>query len=317
MSLLASALASFVPGLAVGVILQRSHFCTMGSISDAVLFGSFRRLRVWALALATALVGTWLLDALALVDLSASSYRQEGWLFAGALPGGILFGFGMVQAGGCVSRNLVRLGSGSLKALVTLLVLAIAATATAALLPSPVTSIAHQGTALLPVAASGGLLLLCLRHPGFRRSREDLATGLLLGAVIPLGWLATSLGAIRPDSVNYLALDRPGLVLPLAAGTVLGALATALWRGEFRLERFTATGDLRRHLVGGLLMGVGGVLAMGCTLGQGLTGASALSPGSLLALAGMLVGGWWGVKYLETGRLLPLRRRRQLAQVGE
>ena len=111
----------------------------MGSISDAVLFGSFRRLRVWALALAVALVGTWLLDVLALVDLSASSYRQEGWLFAGALPGGILFGFGMVQAGGCVSRNLVRLGSGSLKALVTLLVLATAAIATAALLPSPVT----------------------------------------------------------------------------------------------------------------------------------------------------------------------------------
>ena len=102
-------------------------------------------------------------------------------------------------------------------------------------------------------------------------------------------------------------------MLPLAAGTVLGALATALARGEFRVERFTAAGDLRRHLVGGLLMGVGGTLALGCTIGQGLTGVATLSPGSFLALGGMLAGAWWGVKHLETGRLLALATQRDLA----
>ena len=59
-----------------------------------------------------------------------------------------------------------------------------------------------------------------------------------------------------------------------------------------------------RNLLGGGLMGVGGTLALGCTIGQGLTGASTLGPGSLLALAAMFLGAWWGVKYLETGRLL-------------
>ena len=103
-------------------------------------------------------------------------------------------------------------------------------------------------------------------------------------------------------------------MLPLAAGTVLGALATALARGEFRLERFTAAGDLRRHLVGGAADGrAAGTLALGCTIGQGLTGVATLSPGSFLALGGMLAGAWWGVKHLETGRLLPWLPSRALA----
>ncbi len=102
-------------------------------------------------------------------------------------------------------------------------------------------------------------------------------------------------------------MARPDLLLPLLAGTVAGAAAAAAARGEFRLERFTAPGDLRRHLVGGLLMGTGGSIALGCTIGQGLTGVATLSLASCLALAGMLGGAWWGVKQLETGRLLPWR----------
>jgi uncharacterized membrane protein YedE/YeeE len=152
---------------------------------------------------------------------------------------------------------------------------------------------------------AAALLLFCLRHAGFRRSREDLATGLLLGALVAAGWLATAAAAGRPDSLNYLALARPELLVPLLAGTVAGALVAARTRGEFRLERFTAPGDLRRHVVGGLLMGTGGSLAFGCTIGQGLTGVSTLSLAPFLALAGMLGGAWWGVKQLETGRLLP------------
>jgi uncharacterized membrane protein YedE/YeeE len=298
-------------GLAAGAVLQRSHFCTMGCISDAVLFGSLRRLRIWALALVVALVGSQALAATGLVDLGRSVYRQAGWLWPGALPGGLLFGFGMVQAGGCVSRNLARLGAGSLKAGTALLAVAAAAVATAWLLPDrPAPVLAAEPTAWampLSLALAAALLIFCLRHPGFRRSPADLMTGLLLGALVPLGWLVTSLAASRPDSLNYLALDRPGLLLPLATGTVLGALAIARWRGEFRLERFSAAGDLRRHLRGGLLMGVGGTLALGCTIGQGLTGVATLSPGSLLAVTGMLAGAWWGVKHLETGQLLPRR----------
>lgn len=314
-------------GFAAGTVLQRSHFCTMGCISDAILFGSWRRLRVWALAMALALIGSQLLDVAGMVDLDRSVYRQEGWLWVGTLPGALLFGFGMVQSSGCISRNLARVGGGSLKAATALLVMGVAAMATNLFLPdwpapAAAAARAHVGVLPLAVAIAAALIAFCLRHAGFRRSREDLATGLILGALVPLGWLVSVWADSRPDSLNYLALDQPDLMLPLTAGTVLGALAAALGRGEFRLERFSAAGDLRRHLVGGLLMGVGGALALGCTIGQGLTGISTLSLGSVLALAGMLAGAWWGVKHLETGRLLPqlptvMRRQQQQSKVAD
>ena len=64
-------------------------------------------------------------------------------------------------------------------------------------------------------------------------------------------------------------------------------------------------GDLLRHLAGGALMGVGGVLAMGCTIGQGLSGLSTLSATALLATLAILAGAAWALRFLETGRLLP------------
>jgi uncharacterized membrane protein YedE/YeeE len=83
-------------------------------------------------------------------------------------------------------------------------------------------------------------------------------------------------------------------VLSLAAvlppGVVLGAAAAALVRGEFRWEGFAGTADTARHVVGAVLMGVGGVTAMGCSTGQGLTGLSTLSLGSVLATAGIVAG---------------------------
>jgi hypothetical protein len=319
-SSLVPAAGTFIIGLALGAAFQRSYFCTMGCVSDVVLFHSFRRMRVWALAIAVALAGGQALNSVGVVDLGRSVYWQHVWLWPAALPGGVLFGFGMVLAGGCVSRNLVRLGAGSLKALTALLAVTAAAVTTTAVLPEP--PVFQAGTTspswALPVtlAVAAALLSFCFRHPGFGRSRGDLATGVILGALVAAGWLITSPAGAQPDSLNFLALDRAGLVLSLAVGTVLGALAVALVRREFHLEWFTAAGDLRRHLIGGLLMGIGGTLALGCTIGLGITGVSTLSPGSLLALAGVLGGAWWGVKHLETRRVLPpipfvreLRRR--------
>lgn len=301
-------LAFLLLGAAAGVVLQRSHFCTMGCISDAVLFGSLRRLRVWALALAVAMLGSQALDALGVVDLAASAYRAEGWWFLGALPGGFLFGFGMVLAGGCVSRNLVRAGSGSVKAGLALLAALLAAIAVTALLPAGGAAARHDPVLLplLGAAVAAGLLLFSFRQPPSRWSRGDLTTGAALGTLVILGWVVTALAGVRPDSLNYLG--PVALALPLAAGTLLGALASAWTRGELRVERLGGQGEVGRHLLGGTLMGAGGALASGCTLGQGLTGAATLSPGSMLVLAGLFAGAWRGVRYLETGSLLPPRR---------
>ncbi|MEK0085077.1 YeeE/YedE family protein [Benzoatithermus flavus] len=345
-----TAFAVFLIGAAFGAVVQRSHFCTMGSISDAVLFGSLRRLRIWALAIAMALLGSQALDGAGLVALAGTSYRQPVLFWLGAVLGGLVFGFGMVLAGGCPSRNLVRLGTGSLKALTALLVTGIATYATILGVLAPLHASLRavgtlplgedQGLPAILAAATGlpatawtvaltllvasALLAFSLRDPAFRRAPGEIATGLALGALVPAGWLATGwLGAdpmtpAHPQSLTYVGpvgnsllwlmtggSDRPGFAVALVAGTLLGAFAVGLWCRQIRLETFVARDDMVRHLAGGALMGCGGALAQGCTIGQGLTGVATLSLGSWLTLAAILAGGWWGVKHLETGRLLP------------
>jgi uncharacterized membrane protein YedE/YeeE len=76
----------------------------------------------------------------------------------------------------------------------------------------------------------------------------------------------------------------------LALGVVAGSLAWSLARGRFRWEGFASLADLRNQLLGGVLMGFGGVTALGCTIGQGLSGLSTLAIGSLLATGGIVVG---------------------------
>lgn len=82
-----------------------------------------------------------------------------------------------------------------------------------------------------------------------------------------------------------------GLGVAAALGVVMGSALAAWQSGSFRWEGFTNTPDLARHLVGAVLMGVGGVTALGCTIGQGLSGLSTLAVGSALAVAGIVVGG--------------------------
>lgn len=94
------------------------------------------------------------------------------------------------------------------------------------------------------------------------------------------------------DALMYFSDGTKRLTLGMVTvtGVLLGACLSSLVQGTFRWEGFTQRSDLVRHLVGGTLMGIGGVLAMGCTFGQGLSGMSTLSLGSLLAVLGIFVG---------------------------
>jgi uncharacterized protein len=87
-------------------------------------------------------------------------------------------------------------------------------------------------------------------------------------------------------------------VLGVITGSALMALATQ----RFRWEGFGSTEDVANHLVGAVLMGVGGVTAMGCTVGQGLSGVSTLSVMSFLAVAAIVLGAVMAFKY-QTWRL--------------
>ena len=86
-------------------------------------------------------------------------------------------------------------------------------------------------------------------------------------------------------------------------GVIAGAFLAALAAGRLRLEGFSDARDMLRHLVGAALMGTGGVLALGCTIGQGITGLSTLVAGPLIAVPAIVAGAVAGLKYLEEGSL--------------
>jgi uncharacterized protein len=96
------------------------------------------------------------------------------------------------------------------------------------------------------------------------------------------------------DAFMYYSDGTKRLTLGMVtvAGVLAGACLSAVQQGSFRWEGFTDRDDLVRHLVGGALMGTGGVLAMGCTFGQGLSGLSTLSLGSMLSVMGIFAGTW-------------------------
>jgi uncharacterized membrane protein YedE/YeeE len=103
------------------------------------------------------------------------------------------------------------------------------------------------------------------------------------------------------DAFLYLSAGRNlTLGMVLVPGVALGAFLSAWRHDQLRWEGFTRTSDLSRHLLGAALMGFGGVCAMGCSFGQGLSGLSTLSWGSMLAVAAMVAGAvtalrvqWW------------------------
>ena len=348
---------AFALGVAFGAIARQTHFCTMGAVADIVTMGDWSRMRMWVLAIAVAMLGFNGMVALGWVDAGKSLYGGPHLAWASVLVGGLLFGFGMVIASGCGSRNLIRLGGGNLKSLVVLLVLAVAAFATLKGLTATwrVATIdrvaldlpAGQDLPSLLAAGSGwpvpraaavlgslvGLALIgwVLRRPE-GRSAPVWIGGVGIGLVIVALWwtsgryghlaedprtleeafLATNshrmeaLSAVGPvayalEWLLYTSDASMKLTLGIAAvsGIAVGAWLMAMLRRDFRWEGFANAGDTAHHLVGGALMGVGGVLALGCTIGQGLSGVSTLSVGSLLALAALIGGALLGLRYQD------------------
>lgn len=162
------------------------------------------------------------------------------------------------------------------------------------------------------------LLIWAWRGAAFRRNRAKQLGAIVVGITVPVAWLTTAtLGADPFDpqplsGVTYVSGISEALVyamtftgavpsfgIGLAFGTLAGAALTARLRGEMRLEAFADAREMRRHLIGAALMGAGGVTALGCTLGQGLTGVSTLALSSLLALASIWTGAAIGQRWLD------------------
>ncbi|MEP7058268.1 MAG: YeeE/YedE family protein [Caldimonas sp.] len=337
-------------GLAVvlGAIMQRTHFCTMGAVSDIVTMGDWTRMRMWVTAMGVAMIGFNAMVAAGWIDASNSIYATPRLIWLSALVGGAMFGFGMVLASGCGSKTLIRIGSGNLKSAVVFVVLGIAAFATL----KGITAVARVDTvdrvaftfgsatdlptlvaaatgaskttiaAVLGLALGGALVAWALARPE-GRSADNVLGGLGVGAVIAaMWWVSGCFGHVAEDpntlqeaflSTNSRRMESLSFVSPIAytldwlmffsdkaklltigivsvAGMVVGAALQAVATGRFRWEGFRDAADTGNHLVGATLMGVGGVTALGCTIGQGLSGLSTLSLMSFVALAATIAG---------------------------
>ena len=118
---------AFAVGAVFGLVANRTSFCTMGAVSDIVAMGDWNRMRMWAMAIAVAILGTSALQLLGLLEVSKSIYTSSKLLWLSHLVGGLSFGIGMTLASGCGSKTLIRIGGGNLKSLVVFAFLGISA----------------------------------------------------------------------------------------------------------------------------------------------------------------------------------------------
>jgi len=355
----AVAWGGFILAFVFGAVANRTNFCTMGAVSDVVNMGSWARMRMWLMAIAIAILGTHALQLAGLIDLGKSFYVRPQVTWLSYVLGGFLFGVGMTLGSGCGSKTLVRVGGGSLKALVTFVFLGIAAYMTLKGLfgimragwidpvatdlsahriprqdlPTLLAALTGANPATLEwivaAAVAAALLAFVLKDREFRSSFDHLLGGTVVGLVIVGGWYVTGhLGyAENPDTlentyfgtnsrtIESLSFTAPvGYALELlmlwsdksltvtfgiaaTVGLILGSFAYAIASRTFRWEGFAGAEDTANHVVGGLLMGFGGVTALGCTVGQGLTGFSTLALGSILAFLAIVAGSALTMKY--------------------
>lgn len=310
----ASLWAGVLIGLAFGALAETSRFClrraVAGPMADRRDAGA-----MWLAALAVAIAGTQAAAGLGLIALADHRFLAGGVPVVAILTGGAMFGVGMVLARGCAARLTVLAGTGNLRAAFVVLLLAVAAHATMKGLLAPLAQMLGGLTlplphlAALPAAAGLVPLLVAALALRLRPGLATLAQGAAIGALVPVAWITT--GWLLADEFDPIAFEAlsftapaadtlfwaiaataidPGFGPGLILGTLAGAAMSALRGRRAQWQSFTSPRETGRYALGAVLMGVGGVMAGGCTVGAGLSGLSALSSAAALALCAIIAG---------------------------
>ena len=362
--------ATFGLAMVLGLVANKTNFCTMGAISDWVNMGDLGRMRAWMLAMAVAMLGVSVLEYFGLANLDASfpPYRGAQLIWAENILGGVLFGIGMTFASGCGNKTLIRIGGGNIKSIIVLMIIAVIAyfmvnpfpgtdkTLFTVLFngwirPLAINVGSHQDLAsflvsdaslkqarlVLGVLVALAIAVFVFKSADFRSNRDNIIGGLVVGLTVLGAWYISSVIGVKVDGTTYTlqgyvqewdfvagsADIKPADSRPLSpqsftfinpmgqtlgyvagkfdislltfgvmalAGVIAGSLLWSLLSRNFRIEWFASFADFRNHVFGAILMGFGGVLAMGCTIGQGITGMSTLALGSFLALISIIFG---------------------------
>ena len=335
------ALIGLVGGVFLGLAARIGRFCTLGAIEDLHYGENPLRLRMWGVAIGVAVTGTFGLSALGLLDLQQTLYLSIAWNPVASIVGGLVFGYGMALAGNCGYGALARVGGGDLRSLLIVLVMGISAymtlggpfsslriwlfgtTEPATSIPSFAHAIA--GATGLPVdgvgIAAGVIILgLTLLNRELRNSLPHVIWGAVVGLTIVSAWAGTQwvasngYEATRIVSHTFSAPIGETLIYAMTSsgnslsfgtgsviGVILGALIGSLIKGQFRWEACDDARELRRQILGGGLMGAGAIIAVGCSVGQGLSAFSVLAYGAPLTFASIIIGAAIGLRQLILG----------------
>jgi uncharacterized membrane protein YedE/YeeE len=321
--------AGLFVGVLAGALMEATKFCLRSAVIEANTPAAQRnpiQIVQFGAAMLAALLATQAMSGAGLIDLGQSIYHTAPLAIVGIIVGGFAFGVGMILTNGCVSRLTVLAGTGNLRAWFTLLVIGITGYATMrGLLAYPRTRLADAGpvieanhtipeltglsaevvTLAFALILAGGLAVFA-RQVGWHR----VAAGAAVGVVATGSWVATgiigfddfeptplvgfSFTAPVAETIQYAMIatgDTMKFGTALVIGLMLGAFASAFIGGRLSIVGFQSERAPLRYALGGTLMGFGAVAAVGCTVGQGLSGFSTLSAGSLLAVASIIAGG--------------------------
>ena len=361
--------SSFAIAFVMGVVVNKTNFCTMGAVSDMVNIGDSGRMRAWLFAIAIAILGVVALNLAGLVNVKQSfpPYTGSVLVWAENILGGLLFGIGMTLASGCGNKCLIRIGGGNLKSVIVFVVIAVIAyfmmypfpgsdqTLMSVLFyewirPLAINLKTGQDLGSMIAGAENGatvntiigsvlglaLLVFVFKSRDFRKF-DNILGGLVVGVAVLGGWYISSNLTINLDgeiyspakymqewefladstankpaearqlspqsytfinpmgqTYNYASsgFDKKILTFGIMAvfGVVLGSLFWSIVSRGFRIEWFASFRDFLNHFIGAALMGFGGILALGCTIGQGVTGVSTLALGSFLAFGSIILG---------------------------
>ena len=362
--------STFILSVVLGVVVNKTNFCTMGAVSDMVNMSDFGRFRAWLLAIAVATIGVSVFEYMELVEVSDTfpPYRDSSLIYIENILGGFLFGIGMTFASGCGNKTLIRIGGGNIKSIMVFIIIAIIAYYMTNPFPDSDKTLysvlfydwanpleisletkqdigamlgGSENTQPMRIVAglvvASGMLFYIFKAADFRTNKDNILAGIAIGLIIVTAWYMSSNITVSAEDSQYslsdyyaewdmLAEDNEGkpatgrtlspqsftFINPIGQsfgyvkdsfnpalltfglvsvfGVILGSLLWSLISKSFRIEWFVDFKDFLNHFFGAILMGFGGVLALGCTIGQGITGMSTLALGSILTFISIIFG---------------------------
>jgi len=329
---------TLVLGFIYGFVAQQKQFCFSGSIKDIILFRHTRRTASLIVAIATAIFSTQALGFIFEIDYSSTKYFINiNYLFI--ILGGALFGYGMMISDGCSSRHLIKFAQGDFDSFYILTSLGIFSYLTYTFIGTNFEAI-YENTFIESTMADSVFeiplfimapILFYLLYKSLVNCMNffQVLDGVIIGLLIAITWYLTAiyaeelfleisaqslsfvypLGKIGEYIFSFFNFEHLHFGVVAVFGIILGSFISSKLNTKYTKKQMCDTSQqnppkLPMKLFGGACMGVGGILAVGCTVGQGLSGLSTLSFASFLAILSIYISAYFTAKRMHKNNAL-------------